>query len=343
MLGKKNMAVESNLFDLFNYKLSCFLNTRNKARRWKDFSYVKWEEDVLDLNVVVNKRKLDLIRWYDNLSDIEERRVAILKSKFTDNDFECIKTVLSRFGYLFKIQKKQSDKDYRLFFFVIQLINMKNNKSIGDRRSEYMTSLCQQLLCELFLCYEDFSRFSIDDDGVLFETENIGSVNLFDIINILFLNKKTDDSCELGAFYISLIRFLFISDNGKYHLNFDDKNEKFIYPDFFIHHLNDETNKSKLFNLIPDMLDLSQSSNEIFISNMLLMSYIFYFLKCEQRNILQIKKYLNDDDVFLRFFEAIIKRRLIIGKEHFTDLGLDDYLSKIQLNETHFYNILNEA
>ena len=91
------------------------------------------------------------------------------------------------------------------------------------------------------------------------------------------------------------------------------------------------------------MLDLSQSSNEIFISNMLLMSYIFYFLKCEQRNILQIKKYLNDDDVFLRFFEAIIKRRLIIGKEHFTDLGLDDYLSKIQLNETHFYNILNEA
>lgn len=342
MLGKKNMAVERNLFDLFNYKLSCFLNTRNKTRRWKDFSYVKWEEDVLDLNVVVNKRKLDLIRWYDNLSDIEERRVAILKSKLTDNDFECIKTVLSRFGYLFKIQKKQSDKEYRLFFFVIQLINMKNNKSILDRRNELMTSLCQQLLCELFLCFEDFSRFSVDDEGVLFKTENIGYVNLFDVINILFLNKKTDDSCELGAFYISLIRFLFISDNGRYHLDFDDKNEKFIYPDFFIHHLNDEAKKSKLFNLIPDMLDLSQSSNEVFISNMLLMSYIFYFLKCDPKNILQIKKHLNDD-VFLRFFEAVIKRRLIIGKDHFTDLGLDDYLSKIQLNETHFYNILNEA
>ncbi|WP_024527266.1 hypothetical protein [Serratia fonticola] len=342
MLGKKNMVVENHLFDLFNYKLSCFLNTRNKARRWNGFSYVKWEEGILDLNLVVNKRKLDLIRWYDNLPDIEERRAVILKSKLTDNDFECIKTVLSRFGYLFKIQKKQSDKDYRLFFFVIQLINMKNNKSIGDRRSEFMTSLCQQLLCELFLCYEDFSRFSVDDGGVLFETENIGFVNLVDVLNLLFLDKKTDDSCGLGMFYISLIRFLFVSDNEKYHLNFDDRNEKFIYPDFFICHLNDETKKSKLFNLIPDMLDLSQSSNEIFISNMLLMSYIFYFLKCEPRNILQIKQFLNDDAVFLRFFEAVIKRRLIIGKHHFTDFGLDGYLSKIQLNETNFYNILNE-
>lgn len=336
------MAIENHLFDLFHYKLCCFLNTRNKARRWKGFSYIKWEEDVLNLNVVVNKRKLDLVRWYDNLSDIEERRAVILNNKLTDNDFECIKTVLSRFGYLFKIQKKQSDKDYRLFFFVIQLINIKNNKSIGDRRNEFMTSLCQQLLCELFLCYEDFSRFSVDDGGVLFETENIGFVNLVDLLNLLLLDKKTDDSCGLGIFYISLIRFLFVSDNEKYNLNFDDKNEKFIYPDFFIRHLNDETKKRKLFNLIPDMLDLSQSSNEIFISNMLLMSYIFHFLKCEPRNILQIKQCLNDDAVFLRFFEAVIKRRLIIGKNHFTGLGLDDYLLKIQLNETQFYNILHE-
>lgn len=46
--------------------------------------------------------------------------------------------------------------------------------------------------------------------------------------------------------------------------------------------------------------------------------------------------------MFLRFFEAVIKRRLIIGKHHFTDSGLDDYLLKIQLNETQFYNILHE-
>lgn len=80
------------------------------------------------------------------------------------------------------------------------------------------------------------------------------------------------------VFYISLLGFLFVSDNENYHLNFDDKNEKFIYPNIFINHLNDETKKSKLFNLIYDMLNSSQSSNEIFISNMLLMSYIFYFL-----------------------------------------------------------------
>ncbi|WP_447881727.1 hypothetical protein [Serratia fonticola] len=341
MLGKKSMAVENYLFDLFNYKLCCFLNTRNKTKRWKGYTYVKWEKDVFDLNLVVNKIKLDPIRWFDHLPDIEERKKIILESKLTDNDFECIKTVLSRFGYLFNIQKNQLDKDYRLFFFVMQLINMKNNKSIGNKRNEFMTSLCQQLLCELFLCYEDFSRFSVDDDSVLFETENIGFVNLVDIINLVFSDKKTDNSCAFGVFYTSLLGFLFASDNIRYHLNFGDKNEKFIYPEIFIDHLNDETKKNKLFGLIHDVLNLSQSSNEIFISNMLLMNYIFYFLRCDSRNILQIKKCLNDG-VFSRFFEAVIKRRLIIGKDHFTDLGLDDYLSKIQLNETQFYNILHE-
>ncbi|WP_154666872.1 hypothetical protein [Chania multitudinisentens] len=341
MLVKKYIISGSDLFDLFNYKLSCFLNTRNKTRRWKGYSYIKWEEGVFDLNLVVNKLKLDPIRWFDHLPDIEERKKVMLESKFTDNDFECIKTVLSRFGYLFKIQKKQSDKDYHLFFFVMQLINMKNNKSVGERRNEFMTSLCQQLLCELFLCYEDFSRFSVDDDGVLFETENIGFVNLVDILNLLFLEKKTDGSCAFGTFYTSLLVFLFASDNKKYHLNFDDKNEKFIYPEVFMEHLNDEAKKNKLFSLINDVFNLSQSSNEIFISNMLLMNYIFYFLKCEPKNILQIKHCLNDD-VFLRFIEAVIKRRLIIGRHHFNDLGLDGYLLKIQLNETQFYNILHE-
>lgn len=330
---QKNMAIESHMFDLFNYKLCCFLNTRNKARRWKGYSYMKWEEGVFDLNLVVNKIKLDPIRWFDHLPDIEERKKVILEIKLTDNDFECIKTVLSRFGYLFKMHKKQSDKDYRLFFFVIQLINMKNNKSIGEKRNEFLTSLCQQLLCELFLCYEDFSRFSVDDDGVLFETENIGSVNLVDIIDLVFLDKKTDNSCALAIFYTSILGFLFFSDNKKYHLSFDDKNEKFIYPELFINHLNDESKKNKLFIIINDALNLSQSSNEVFISNMLLMNFIFYFLKIDPRNIFQIKQCLNDD-VFSRFLEAVIKRRLIIGKHHFSELGLDDYLLKVQLNET---------
>ncbi|ERK07872.1 hypothetical protein L580_1936 [Serratia fonticola AU-P3(3)] len=341
MLNKKTTIVGDELFDLFGYKLRCFLNTRNKTRRWKGFSYLKWGDDFLNLNLTINKRKLNIIRWFDDLPDIEERKFVMLRNKFTENDYDCIKVVLSRFGLLFRINNKRSDKDYRLFFFVLQLINMKNNKSIGLKRNELMTSLCQQFLCELFMPYEDFSRFSVDNDSVLFETENIGSVNLVDIINILFLEKQTDNSCAFGMFYASLLDYLFVSDNKKYHLNFDDRNEKFIYPDLFISHLNDDDKKNKLFIIINDILNFSQSSNEIFISNMLLMNFIFYFLKSDSKNMLQIKKCLNDD-VFLRFFEAVIKRRLIIGKNHFTDLGLDDYLLKIQLNETHFYDILHE-
>ncbi|MFT2789726.1 hypothetical protein ACMV5I_06595 [Serratia sp. T13T92] len=341
MLVKK-IDAGNEFFELFNYKLCCFLNTRNKARRWKEFSYVEWDEGVFDLNLIVNKTKIDLIRWFDSLSDIEERRLLLLRNKFTGNDFECIKTVLSRFGYLFGINKKPSDKDYRLLFFVLQLINMKSNRNTGLNHNELMTSLCQQFLCELFMCYEDFSRFRVCDDGLLFETENIGSVNLFDVLNLIFLDKGTGNSCKIGGFYISLIKFLFINDNKKYHLNFDDKNEKFIYPDFFINYANDEKKVNKLFSLIKDMFNPLQSTNEVFVSNLLLMNYIFYLLKDNPSYLLKIKSFLRDDYIFFRFFEAIIKRGLIVGKHHFTDLGLDDYLRKIQLNETQFYNILHE-
>ncbi|MBU9979211.1 hypothetical protein KTP48_10695 [Proteus mirabilis] len=343
VLDKEKIISKNILFELFNYKLCCFLNTRNKARRWKYFSYVKWEEDVFDLNLRIEKTKLDLIHWFDNLSDFEERKTVILKSKFTYNDIECIKILLSRFGYMFRINKICSDKDYRLFYFVLQLINVKND-NIGEERNDLMTSLCQQFLCELFMSYEDFSRFIVNEQGIFFETENIGHVNLISIINLLFFDNGTESSHALGQFYLSLIDFLFVRDGRRYqyYLCFNDKNEKFIHSNIFIDYLNDKEKQRKLFSLIEDILNPLQSSSEIFVSNMLIMNYIFYFFKDEPSGLLKIKAYLDNDEMFFHFFEAIIKRRLIIGKQHFYNLGLENYLIRIKLNETHFYNILSE-
>jgi hypothetical protein len=65
-------------------------------------------------------------------------------------------------------------------------------------------------------------------------------------------------------------------------------------------------------------------------------------LKSNASILLEIKDYLKNDGAFQCFLEAVIKRRLIVGKNHFSDLGLDEYLLKIKLNETVFYNILSE-
>lgn len=341
MLNKNNISSDD-LFDLFKYKLDCFLNTRNKKKSWKNFSYGKWGEGDFFLSLIVGDQKIDLIRWFDSLPDIEEKKVFLFKSGYTDNDFECVKTFLSRFGYLFRVDRKCSDKDYRLLFFVIQLVNLKNAKSLDVVHTGLMTSLCQQMLFELFMAYEDFSRFSVGDDGVVFETENIGPVNLLDMLGMFFLHKKTEASSGLLALYSAMIKFLFLKENKNYKLNFNDKNEIFIYPETFIKCAGSPADKIKLFNKIKDILNPLQSTNEIFISNILLMNYIFYILKDGAQRLFEIKDFLKSENVFMSFLEAIIKRRLIVGKQHFEGLGLDDYLSRIKLNNTQFYNILSE-
>lgn len=51
------MAIENHLFDLFHYKLCCFLNTRNKVRRWKGYSYAQFYQ-VLNSDFLENKKGL---------------------------------------------------------------------------------------------------------------------------------------------------------------------------------------------------------------------------------------------------------------------------------------------
>lgn len=341
MLTKDSSFFEYNIFDLFKYKLSCFLNSRSKIKRWKGISYVKWEAGVFDLNVVVGRGKINLITWYDHLPNYDRVRNNIVSRYFTDNDFECIKILLSRIGYLFRVNDICSDKDYRLFFFITQLANIKNISS-NVSKNELMTSLCQQLLCELFMSYEDFSRFKISDNNFLFHTEKCGYVNVIDVINILFLSDKSESGNKLGGFYLSVIDFLFVRDKVKYHYDFNDTNEKFIYPDFFISKEKNEKIKIKLSKLIGDILNPLQSTNEVFVSNILLMNIIFYILKDNPGYLMDIYIDLDDDFLFFCFLEAVIKRRLIIGKEHFSGLNFENYLQRIKLNETQFYNILTE-
>lgn len=341
MLTKDRASFEYNIFDLFKYKLSFFLNSRSKKKRWKGISYVKWEAGVFDLNLVVGNSKVNLINWYDHFPNYNSIRVDIVNRYFTDNDFECIKILLSRIGYLFRVNDACSDKDYRLFFFITQLANIKNISS-NVSKNELMTSLCQQLLCELFMSHEDFSRFKIIDNSFLFHTEKYGYVAVNDIINIFFLSNESECGNKLGDFYLSVIDFLFARDKVKYHYDFNDINEEFIYPDFFVNKEKNEKIKVKLSKLIGDILNPLQSTHEVFVSNILLMNIIFYILKDNPGYLMNIYLDLDDDSLFFYFLEAVIKRRLIIGKEHFSGLNFESYLQRIKLNETQFYNILTE-
>ena len=205
-----------------------------------------------------------------------------------------------------------------------------------------MTILLQELLCELFMNQEDFSRFKVEDEGVIFITENLGPLYLLDFVDLFFLDKKTINSECLGLFYFSLISFLCVKDKGRYRLDFDDKNERFIYFDFFCDFSGNERKEKQFFKAISGILDKSQSTQEIFISNMLVMAYIFYVLKDAPANILKLKEFIQEEDVFFHLLEAVIKRRLIVSHHHFRNLGLEPYLRKVKVNESQFYDIVSE-
>ena len=215
MLDYEKINTEYDFFGLYKYKLRCFLNTRNKSKSWAWCSYKKWDIGVYNLNLTHGKTKIDLIRWFDSISDVEKRKKEVSNAGYTLNDFECLKILLSRFGYIFRIDENLSDKDYRLFFFILQLINVKNSKVSTLDKSKYMNLLLKELLYELFMSYEEFSRFSVGDDGVMFEAENLGFVYLHDFIDLFFLSERTENSERLGRFYLSLVDFLFVIDTEK--------------------------------------------------------------------------------------------------------------------------------
>jgi len=70
------------------------------------------------------------------------------------------------------------------------------------------------------------------------------------------------------------------------------------------------------------------------------MNYSFYILKSKPREILKLKKHVNDETLFNKLLEALITRRMAINKSLFENISIGQDLSLIKDNPTSFYNIL---
>ena len=111
-----------------------------------------------------------------------------------------------------------------------------------------------------------------------------------------------------------------------------------MYPDVFLHACAHD--RPRIFTALHDTVNPLQSTENLFVSNILLMNYAFYILKSNPRDILTLKKYVNDQVVFGKLLEAIIRRRMAVGKASFEKIAIGHDLSLIAEPPGAFYNIL---
>lgn len=331
------------IFSLLSYKLENFLNIRPLPRT---LGAVFYEEDEPSLLCVVarkhNGSAFSVSRWHD-LFSLRTFEKSMSKNGFTEADCHALLLVLSRFGYLLEIDNRQrTDKDYFMFFYLIQLISLKNSPLDAD--AQLRNHMFRFLLFELSIDDEVYRRFSIEGHRLMMATDTRGPVAFLDMIelayNVIGAGRRKEHELlgTLKGYHTEIVRLLVEPDPAPYRFRLNDRFSELMYPDVFLHAY--EHNKKQLFSALADTVNPLQSTENLFVSNIILMNYSFHILKNRPRDILKLKKHINDEALFGKLLEAIILRRMGVDKASFEKLPTGHDLSSIKDHRSSFYNIL---
>nr|WP_288912894.1 hypothetical protein [uncultured Pseudomonas sp.] len=331
------------IFDLLSYKLENFLNVRPYPKALGAVFYKEDEPSLL--NVVAKKHNgapFSVSRWRDLFSTSAFEK-AMLKNGFTEPDCYALLLVLSRFGYLLEIDNRQrTNKEYFIFFYLIQLISLKNSTLDADARlRNYMLKF---LLFELSIDDEAYRRFSIEGNQLMMATDGLGSMAFLDVIDLVYKAIKADSRKEhqllstLKTFQTSTVRLLSEPDDTHYRCAINDRHSELMYPDVFLPTYAQD--RQKIFDALIDAVNPLQSTANLFVSNMVVMNYAFHVLKDKPHEILKLKKHVRDEALFGQLLEVIIMRRMAVNKALFEKIPTGHDLSLIKDEQTAFYNIL---
>lgn len=331
------------VLELLSYKLENFLNVRPYP---KALGAVFFEEDEPSLLTVVarkhNGTPFSVSRWQDLFSASAFEK-AMLKKGFTEPDCYALLLVLSRFGYLLEIDNRQrTNKEYFIFFYLIQLISLKNSALDADARlRNYMLRF---LLFELSIDDEAYRRFSIEGNQLMMATDGLGTVAFLDVIDLVYKAIKADSRKEhdllstLKTFQTSTVSLLTEPDDTHYRFAINDRHSELMYPDVFLPTYAQD--RQKIFDALIDAVNPLQSTENLFVSNMVVMNYAFHILKDKPREILKLKRYVRDEALFGQLLEVIIMRRMVVNKAMFEKIPTGHDLSLIEDGQISFYNIL---
>ncbi len=330
-----------NIIDVFFYKLENFINPRCCKR---DFSPYSYKEDESDLYLIsVEKENGDfhpLTRWHELFPKGKVDKV-IHSLGFSNNDCYAIKLMLSRLGYLLQIDNRQRiNKDIHIFFYVFQLTFLKSD---NIRNSEVDINYFFRFLCfELGIDNDIYEIFYISKNKLFFRSEKLGEVDFYNLIVEFYekieISKNKKAIANTKLFQLSVIDFLFSNNYKMKEIPINDFNKKLINPDCFL--LNYKNSAKVIFNSLVDCFNKHQSGGNLLISNMILMNYSYYILKNNKRSVFSLKKHVNNDVIFSSILSSLAFRRIIVDKDYFIGMGLAEYLSLPDGEESILYNLI---
>ncbi|MGN8346729.1 hypothetical protein ACLEJQ_24305 [Pseudomonas sp. SMV71] len=257
------------LSEHLSYKLENFLNVRSYPKALGAIFYE--EDEPLLLRVVARKHNgcpFSVSRWHDLFSNSAFERI-MAKSGFTESDCYAVILLLSRFGYLLEIDNRQrTNKDYFIFFYLVQLLSLKNSPLDAD--AQLRNHMLRFLLFELSIDDEAYRRFSIEDHQLMMATDALGPVDFLSVIDLIYTAIRANSRKEkvllatLKDYQESIVRLLVEPDNTHHRFPLNDHHSELMYPDVFLNAYAQD--KRQVLNALLDTINPLQSTENLFVS-----------------------------------------------------------------------------
>ncbi|MDC9594719.1 hypothetical protein [Xenorhabdus sp. IM139775] len=342
--GKNVRNHKINICDIFSYKLENFLNVRACKKEFDDIFYIEDEKDLFLIAArKSNGNAVTFTRWHDLVS-LKRLKKKFIEKGFNEKDFESIILILSRFSYLLQINNRERmNQDIFIFYYVLQLAccNSDHDHSIDDETKNFMFRF---LLFELSMDYDSYTRFKIEADDIFFYSHSGKKNKLSSMINFIYNTLQEEENKELNLlllikeFQLGVIDLLTKPRGIEEVVKLNDHNLHLIDPSVFVKTY--KKNHRKIVSSLVEVTNKWQSTNNLFISNMILMNYSYYILRNNPSNIMRIKRIIKDDKIFSDILTAIVKRKFHVKEEFLFKMELQKYIKKSTKNEAFFYNII---
>ena len=333
------LNMEKEVVALFSSRVDHHINIRARSLYQSPIIfYDKWEpQDFVLSTRRANGRPIHLQRVWDIFFINQGKPVqdspfykTMYKEGFSEHDLYAITTVLARFGYLFEIYKRsliRKNVNLLQLYYAFQLNALKGKIIKGKDR--LLTVLFRNLLDFLSTDSDYREKFSIEKGKFVFHADDAGKLFFSDVVDLIYkkqqtrLKKETHTLQIIHDFQLAVLNFLAESEHSV-SLDFDDYNAEFANAYVFIEAYTH--NKKHVFQVLADTLNPYQSDRELLISHFILLNYANFILNSKPKEIIKLKNFLNDDDVFLNILTALFCKTSLLRKEKLQGLGIDEYL-----------------
>lgn len=334
--------ITMNLAEVFSYKLSSFLNAGPEPDRFGPLVYAQAEPSQFLLAAGnVNDAAVPLVRWHD-LFAMDGLARAMRKHGYSEADLDAVVVILSRFALLFEVDRRQrTNKDYFVFFYVLQLLALKRRPV--ERGDDIRNKMLYFLLFELSIDHDARARLRLSGNRMMFAVDELVEVDFLQVIDEVYGSPDIERGEEhaliscMHGFHRAVVTFLAAPGDAELRLNFDDRNADLIESDRFLDALTRDP--GRVFEALAGAVDRHQSSDRLFVSNMILMNYSFHVLKDRPGDVLNLRRHLGNDALFGEVLRALIHRRMFVDKARFAAMDTGQDLSDVVVDSGLFYNI----